>query len=252
MRIQQKLVVFFSLFFVVLIAGCSAPQDPIETINEDNVIVEDVDTSRDTINSEDVQSPIDEIIPGQEQEQVQGDLNDVVARVNGEEILAQDVVMFQQTMMMQGQQISGDMALNQVIGEVLLLQEVQNSGIQVSDEEVQEFIEIQLAMQGLTLEEYKEQVEMQGVSFDEEFEQIKQSFQVQTYVDNLLQEANIEITQEDIQAFYEQARVEMGDDLPPLEEVELEIVQLIESELQQELINQRIIELQQNADIEFS
>lgn len=250
MRIQQKLVVFFSLFFVVLIAGCSAPQDPIETIDDSNVIVGDVDTSTDTTQSGDVQSPIDEIIPGQEQNQ--GDLNDVVARVNGEEILAQDVVMFQQTMMMQGQEISGDMALNQVIGEVLLLQEVQNSGIQVSDEEAEQIIETQLAMQGSTLEEYREQVEMQGISFDEEFEQIKESLAVQAYVDSLLEEANFEVTQEDVQAYYEQARLEMGDDLPPLEEVELQIVQLIESELQQELINQRIIELQQNADIEFS
>ena len=249
MKVQQKLVVFFSLFFVVLVAGCSAPQDPIETINDDNVIVEDTDTTTDTTQSGDVQSPPEEVIPGQEQ---QGDMTDVVARVNGEEILAQDVAVFQQNMMMQGQEVSGDMALNQVIGEVLLSQEVQNMGIEVSDEEAEEVIESQLAMQGSTLEEYREQVESQGLSFEQEFQEIKESLAVQAYIDSLLEEQEFEVTQEEIQAYYEQARMEMGDELPPLEQVEPQIIQMIESEFQQELINEVVVELQEDADIEFS
>ncbi|MFT4244639.1 MAG: SurA N-terminal domain-containing protein [Candidatus Woesearchaeota archaeon] len=250
MKIQQKLVVFFSLFFVFLLAGCSAPQDPIETINDDNVIVEDTDTTTDTTQSGDVQSPAGEVVPGQEQ--THRDMTDVVARVNGEEIIAQDVAVFQQNMMMQGQEVSEDMVLNQVIGEVLLSQEVQNLGIEISDEEVEEVIESQLAMQGLTLEEYKEQVEMQGASFDQEFQEIKQSLAVQAYIDSLLEEANFEVTQEEIQEYYELARMEMGDELPSLEEVESQIVQMIETEFQQQIINEVVTELQEDADIEFS
>ncbi|MCH8519763.1 MAG: SurA N-terminal domain-containing protein [Nanoarchaeota archaeon] len=243
MKIQQKLVVFFSLFFVVLVAGCSAPQDPIETIQNN----EEVENPADTVSSN-----IEDTTQIDNNQQDQLDLGEVVARVNGDEILVQDVVGFQQTMMMQGQQISEDQALNQVIGERLLLQEVQSSGIEVSDEEAEQVIEAQLAMQGSSLDEYREQIESQGLSFNQEFQQIKESLAVQAYIDTLLEEQEFEVTQEDVQAYYEQARLQMGDELPPLEEVEQEIVQLIESEFQQEVINQRIQELQQSADIEFS
>ncbi|MFP4402256.1 MAG: SurA N-terminal domain-containing protein [Candidatus Nanoarchaeia archaeon] len=255
MKIQQKLAVFFSLFFAVLIAGCSA-QDPMETVvpeEGDNPTSEDSQNPTDetTPTTEDTTASPDDVNTQNSQETTEQNLDEVVARVNGEEVQRGQVVQSQQSLMQQGQEASEEQVLDQVIGQLLLTQEVENQGIEVNDEEAEEAIEQQLSMQGMSLDDYRAQVESQGQSFDQEFEQIKQSLAVQEYVDELTEDMNVEVTEEEINQYYESFQAQMGEEAPPLEQVEPQIIEAIESESEQEVINEKIEELKAEADIEY-
>ena len=251
MKIQQKIIVFFSLFFVILVAGCSAPQDPMQTMPQEdsgvNTPVEDTTTS----------SPPQNEIPGTELPTdvgitPDGDLSEVLANVNGEEIIREDVVEIQELLMMQGQQFSEQEALNQVIAQTLIQQDFESMNIELSEEEALSIIEEELAFQGLTLEEYQQQIEASGVSFSEELENIIESLAFDQYVQQLIQNSNFEITHEDIQQYYELVAAQFGEGLPPLEEMEDEIISMIESEFEQEILNQRVQELEQEANIQIN
>lgn len=246
MKTKQRIAVFFSLFFVVLIAGCSTT-NPTETISP-NTGDEDTQTQPD---SSDTSS---QGVPDMDnsQSEPQQNLNEVVAKVNEEEIQAQQVAQVQQSLMAQGLQVSEEEALDQVVAQTLLNQEVQNQGVEVSNEEAEQLIEEQLAPQNLTIEDYKEQVESQGASYSEELENVKGSLAVQKYIDELTQDVEFEVTEEEINQYYQQYEAQMGNQTPPLEQVEPQIIQAIESEFQQEIVNERVQQLEEEADIEYS
>lgn len=249
MRIQQKLVVFFSLFFVVLVAGCSAPQDPIETIQNQ----EGVDTTTQIPNEGTISQ--NEIIIDDSQRSNQQDsqqnLDEVLVRVNGEEVIREEVIQAQQLLMMQGQQVTQEDALNQVIAQTLLLQDIKSQGIEVGDEEALELIEQELALQGLDLDQYREELESQGLSFQNELENFKQGVAFDNYIEQLVSQQNLEISEEQVQEFYQNLQIEMENQLPPLEEIQEQVIELIQSQFEQEILNLKVQELQEEAEIEF-
>ena len=218
----KKLSVVLLVISVVLIAGCTTAEQPIQ----------DYDTTPE---------PIIPDITG----------NTVVAVVNNEEITHAEISEMQQWAMQQGYQISQEEAIEQMINQKLLYQVVRNEGYEVTTEEVEEMLEFELMLYGSSLEEYKQQLQMFGMSYEEQLELMKEDMAVQYYLEEKFGDS-IEVTTEEVEEFYNlYAMQSPEEDFPSLEEVEEEIEWMLMQQRQQDLMNVLIYELRENADIEY-
>lgn len=173
----------------------------------------------------------------------------VIATVNGEEITSDEVSAVQQSLMQQGQQVSEEDALEQAINQELLSQKVQEE-ITVTTEEAESVIEQQIAMQNMTLEDYKQQVEMQGVSYDNELANIQEQIATQNYLGTALEGQDFEVTEEEVKEFYEMNKQQIPENVT-YEEVEPQITMSLQQQKQQEAISVLIQELRASANVEY-
>lgn len=220
------------LFFVFLV-GCTSEQ-----VNEDEKI------------SQNLQENQDEIIQGN-QENIDELMNTIVAKVNGEEINLAQVRTIQQNYQMQGFQISEDDALEQVIDEVIIYQEVDKSGYIITNEDAESMIELQLAQFGSSLSEYKDQLALEGLSYENQLEEVKFGMAVQRYLDEIFESYNFEVTEEDARDFYELYKSQTNEEIPSFEELEQQIIFQLQQEQQEEVINNLIQELRLDVEIEY-
>ena len=250
MKIQQRLIIFFSLFLVILITGCTTPQDSIQTIPTEES--DDSTTSVDDRATESSNGISNGITNETSNEDLEVNLEEVIVRVNGDEILVRDIVEFQEQMIMQNQEISQEQALDQLIAQLLLEQELERMNFEVTDEDAMDFLQEQLMFQGLTVNEYRRELENAGISFESELESIKQNLEFDLFIEELIDGRDFDVTQDQIEEYYELLQVQMGGQLPPLEELEGQIIDMIRSEFQQEMLNRVVQELQEDAQIELN
>ncbi len=174
----------------------------------------------------------------------------VIASINGQEITSDEVAMIQQSFLQQGQQVSEEEALEQVINQEVLSQKVQQEGIVVTTEEAESVIEQQLTMQGATLDDFKQQVESQGASYEDEIENIKNQIATQNYLESALEGQNFEVKEEEAKGFYEMNKQQIPENVT-YEEVESQIIMLLQQQKQQEAISVLIQELRASANVEY-
>lgn len=177
---------------------------------------------------------------------------DTVAVVNGENVTSKDVAEMQQLFLMQGQQVSEEEALEQVINQKVLDQKVQEENIIISDEEAESIIEQQLAPQGATLEDYKQQLASQEISYTEELESLKQEIATQKYLESQLEGQSFNVSEEETQQFYEMYKEQSAEEVPPYEELKDQIIATLQQQKQQQAINALIQELRLDANIEYN
>ncbi|HKL23375.1 MAG TPA: SurA N-terminal domain-containing protein [Candidatus Nanoarchaeia archaeon] len=176
---------------------------------------------------------------------------DVVAIVNGEEIISSEVDLVEQYFLQQGQEISRQDIMQELIVQELFLQEAKKEGYEISDEELESIIAGQLEEQNSTLEDYKNQLEMQGISYEEEIKNSKEQLEVQQYLSSEIAEKSLEVTEEEAHQVYEMYSQQSTEDLPSFEEVKSQIILSLEQQKQQEAISQLAQKLLSNADIEY-
>lgn len=232
MRYNKNLLVVALLFAVVLIAGCSGQSQ--QTTQPDT-------TPTDT----------NEISPGDfpASENTVQDPSTVSAVVNGESITVGEVTSFQQLYEQQGQQLPAPQALDQLINQKIVVQEANNQGYTVTDAEAQSVIETQLTAQGLTLEQYQQQLEAQGLSFENELARIKEQVLVQTYLDEAV-DTNISVSEEEIQQMYASLQEASPEQVPPRDEIEEQLIASVQQQKRQEAISELIGQLRADAVIE--
>jgi parvulin-like peptidyl-prolyl isomerase len=175
----------------------------------------------------------------------------VIATVNGEEITTSEVIAIQQLFIQQGQQISEEDALEQVINQKLISQEVEAEDYSVSTEEAESTIEQQLLIQGASLEDYKQQLSQQGIVYEEQIDSIKEELAVQKYLEIQLEGENFEVSEQEAQDFYEMYKSQSPEEVPSYEELEPQIIATLKQEKQQEAIGYLIQELRAGAEIEY-
>ena len=174
-----------------------------------------------------------------------------VLNVNGEEVLAQDIAIVQMQLQQQGFQVSEEQALEQVITNVVLLQAVQKQNFEISDEEAeQELIQL-LSSQGFTIEDLRADLDEQGISYEATLEDFKERIAVDRFLEQNVDSSSVEVTQEEVEEFYAMYSMEMGEETPPLEEIELQIIAQLEQDKVRELQTQFIDQLIEEADIFF-
>ncbi len=178
--------------------------------------------------------------------------SDVLAKVNGEKITSEEVVTAQGNIGQQGEEISEKQALEQVINQKLVAQEIDKKGFSVSTKEAEAEIENQLSTQGLSKEEFKQQIKEQGSTYEDQIDLLKENMAIQNYIDAQIDEEELNVTEEETREFYENySQQEGAEELPPLEEIESQIIASLKQQKQQQAINALIQELRAESEIEY-
>lgn len=184
----------------------------------------------------------------------------VVARVNGEEIARTDLENFQnQLAAQQGldfstldpdtQSLIQNQALNVLISQELLRQEVERVNILVSQEEVDSQL-ASIKSQFESDEIYQQELATQNMTEGDLRDQIVFDLRVQSYLSEQIDPQLLLVSEDEIEEFYRQS-IGDGDDAPAIAEVRPQIEQLITQQKQQEQISFLIQQLQSVADIEI-
>lgn len=186
--------------------------------------------------------------------------SDPIARVNGEEITRSDLDTIQaQILSQQGidpatldaamQQELLTQALNAVVAQTLLRQEVENAKINVGEDEVSTQLE-EIKAQYENDSEYAQVLKSQNMTEDDLKTQIGENLRTQKYLDGVIDTNSLSVSGEEVDAAYKQVATNT-EDVPPLEDMREQIEDSIIQQKQQQLVAQHIQQLQQKADIEL-
>ena len=206
---------------------------------------------QDGINMPEV-TPENPMVPNEELEN-QDNFNPLtpILNINGEDVLAQDIMVIQMQLESQGFQVTQEQALEQIITNIVLLQAVEREKFQISNQEAEdELIEL-LATQGFTLEDLKIDLEQQGLSYEATLEDFKERVAVDRFLTQNIDTNLIQITQEEVEEFYAMYAMQMGENTPAFEEIELQIIAQLEQDKLRELQSELIDQLIEEADIFF-
>ncbi len=185
---------------------------------------------------------------------------ETIAIVNGEEITSEEFEALKlQVALQQGLDIESidsqteaqldEQVMDELISKKLLMQEIERLGLTVPQETVDEQLNA-LKGQFESEEVFQQVLAMEGLSEEELRAQIEADLAIQNYLESQLDIESITVTEEEIEAAYQQVAGE-GDEVPPLEEVYDEVEQFVVQQKQQEMVYQLIQGLRAEADIEI-
>ncbi len=172
------------------------------------------------------------------------ELPDVVATINGEEILGEEVLGFQNQMEMQGMPMDLETAVNQMITRKLLTQEAERRGYEVTREDVEERLEAQ----GLPADEAREIIEMQGMNYEDFLDEQISETKLAMLVEEIAEQ--VEITDEEAMQFYEEQAPMLGDEVT-YEDVEGQIKDILAGEVANDILMELANDLMEEADIQL-
>ena len=181
----------------------------------------------------------------------------VVATVNGESISQQELDVQVERLKQQTNSTSSgqleEQALEQLVSNVLVRQEAEKEGIEITDEEINQ--EIESLKQSLGEDtSYEEQLKAAGMTQKEHKELLKEQLLTNKYLETQISEDQIEVTDEQLQQAYDQMSTQQ--DLPSLEKMDEQMKEQLRSQVaqqqQSQLIQELISSLREEADIETS
>ncbi|MCT2536684.1 SurA N-terminal domain-containing protein [Aquibacillus koreensis] len=194
------------------------------------------------------------------------DVPDVVAEVNGVEISKEDyeslyVSQFQQTALqyqMSGQELDQDQFKEQImesmIGQELLVQEVEKSDLEASEDKVNETLDGLVAQNEMeTQEEFFAALEEQGMDKTEVMSQVELQVKLDQLIAN--EAGEVEVTEEELQALYDQAIAQQeesgaeGAEIPSFEEAKPSLEQQIRTQKETETTQELVNKLREDAEV---
>lgn len=238
----EKLTIIFAIivlilaFIFLLVFFLNSPDNESSNNSIDGNLV-NVD---DTLNNENLK--VDEQT---------GDLNKVLLTVDGEEVTNAQVLFAMQSAQQQGQTLSEAQALEQVIIEISLIQEATKGGFMPSLEEVEVLISEQLSAQGTSLEDYKIQMQGMGISYEDEIQVYIQQTGIQLFLENEIAQFDISVSKEEVEEFYNEYKLEIGEGVESLEILEAEIENYLLLQKQRSYVDQIIFKLLETKNIEY-
>lgn len=193
------------------------------------------------------------------------DVPEVVAEVNGEEILKEDFVRIYEARQQQaaaqpqgGQQPDEEQLREEVVqglvNEALLTQEADRRGIEASEEQVQQTLTEQAQQNGLeSADAFVSALEEQGLDREE----IDSQASLQTRFDLLVTDeaGTVEASEKEVKALYAQVKQQQaaagkgGQEVPPLSKVRSQLVSQVESQERSQTAQELIDALRKDADI---
>ncbi|MCK0471917.1 SurA N-terminal domain-containing protein [Halalkalibacter sp. APA_J-10(15)] len=220
---------------------------------------------------------------GDEPEQVEGDVNgdngeieqdidlgfneedipEVIATVNGQE-LDRDlyIALLQQeanNLLMQGVDMGTEEAQNymndakreyleKLVDEELIIQVAEERGITATEEEVDAEIAMYLDSMQIEETELNEMLDAQGLSMDDVREDFIDLVLRAKFIDEEISTPNI--TEDEIEATYEELVANTGEEAPTLDEYREDIEQYLKSQKEQEELNLIIKDLKEESEID--
>ncbi|MDL4839193.1 SurA N-terminal domain-containing protein [Aquibacillus rhizosphaerae] len=256
---------FLSLILVVLVSLLAACGGEDEATEENNADQQEEETTESAEETEGTEGEAATEAPEPDLEGVP----EVVAEVNGEEILKEEfesayVGQFQQAAMqsqMSGQQLDQDQLKTQIaeslIGQKLLIQEADNSGIEASKGDINDTL-VELAEQnGLeSKDEFLAALEEQGMSEEEVMSQVSTQVKLDQLIAN--ESGDIDPSEEELQQLYDQYKAQQeqmgGQDgeaaeVPSFDEMKPQLEQQVKSQKQNQAYQTLVEKLREDAEV---
>jgi peptidyl-prolyl cis-trans isomerase SurA len=190
-----------------------------------------------------------------------GELPDVVARVNNEDITLTDLENFE-TQILLGQGISSTddldeadqenlraQALDMLVSNVLIWQATTESGITATEDEIDAQLET-IKGQFQDEDQYQEALLQEGMSETGLRSQLATELATQKYIEANLDMDSLTVSEEEINALYEQ-EASSAENVPPLSEIRGQIESFVIQQKQGQMYNEHVQELRNQADIEI-
>lgn len=175
---------------------------------------------------------------------------DVVARVNGEKITAEDVAELQARYLGYDAQITPDQALEQLITERLLYQEARQKGHALNTKDAEFELHTQLAAMNMTGEDLDVQLQFYGISYEEYLEGYRTELAIQNYLEAAVEVP--EVSEEEVEELYDYYRqIVPEEQLPPFDEIKAYLVMKLEQEKHQQAVSDLIERLREQASIKY-
>ena len=114
--------------------------------------------------------------------------NRVVVTVNGNEITQEDVTFLKEAFSEQGQELSREDVVEQLVRQRLVLGVARDRGYFPTSEEAEAELQSQLSQQGLTLSRYKERIESQGLAYEGHLNEVKEDIAIHNFLSAYLEE----------------------------------------------------------------
>jgi hypothetical protein len=180
--------------------------------------------------------------------------DDVVLEINGEEVLGEDYntayVDTKRYLLQNNQDASDkDMLKQQTVqtlqSNTLVEQDAESLGIEITEVDIDEALE-QTKSQFETDEEYQQALNQLAYTEESFKASLKTQLTQQAYLDEAVEVG--EVTDEEVEEYYGMLG-EQSDDLPPLEEVEEQIVMQLEQSKVQQAFQEKVNALTEEADI---
>lgn len=181
-------------------------------------------------------------------------VDDVVLEINGEEVLGEDYntayVDTKHYLLQNNQDASDkDMLKQQTVqtlqSNALVEQDAESLGIEITEADIAEALE-QTKSQFETDEEYQQALNQLAYTEESFKASLKTQLTQQAYLDEAVEVG--EVTDEEVEEYYGMLG-EQSDDLPPLEEVEEQIVMQLEQSKVQQAFQEKVNALTDEADI---
>lgn len=211
----------------MLFSGCTDPQEQTKDTTQTN---DDTNEETDTNSTTNVS---------------------VLATVNGIEITSDEVTIQQQYYAQQGQQISEEDALEQIIDQEILYLQSQQEGYALNNTEAEAELADNLQQQNQTLEGFKEYLQEQQLSYQEQLQNYKEQSSIQKYLEVVLEDQNFTVTDQEAESYYASYAQQSTQEVPPYEDIKSQIIDYLKQQKQQEAINDLIEELREDADIQY-
>jgi parvulin-like peptidyl-prolyl isomerase len=177
---------------------------------------------------------------------------ETVAEVNGEKISSSEVAVTKKMIEDQGQEISEENVIEQIINRKLLTQEVAKKEYSFTDKEAESALEKELSAQNISLEEYKQQLEEQGITYQEQLARIKEELGIQKYLEEEIDLESLEVSEEEKKEFYDSYKDQAGDEeVGSYEEMEPQIAASLVQQKEQQAIVSLIEQLRESAEIKI-
>ncbi|NBG87967.1 SurA N-terminal domain-containing protein [Isachenkonia alkalipeptolytica] len=196
------------------------------------------------------------------------DADEALLVINGEEITREEFeAQFERTKQMVAQQYGIDLdadenamllpelqhqTIENIIGQRVLTQEAENQGMEVTDEEIDENIGM-LVQQFGGEEGFQEALEADNLTEEDLEQMVYEELLISQLFETELNFDDIEVTDEEIEAFYaqyEMAQEQQGEEVLPLEEIEEQLIAQLQQQKAQEQQQAYVAELMDESDIE--
>jgi hypothetical protein len=176
--------------------------------------------------------------------------DNVVAVVNGEEIFQSRVEILQDYLSQNDQIMSFEEALENIILEVVLIQKASENNFFPSIQETELNLEKELLKSGETLEEFKLELIDLEIPYNEYIESLRPQFSIQKYVNSIVDQSLLIVSDDEIKNFYEQESKKHAD-LPPLDEIKFDIKLILEEGKYFQELQKHFDELLENSNIAY-
>jgi hypothetical protein len=240
MKTGKKTAAGLFILTLVLIAGCTGVDDGLDDYETPMPNETQHET---TMPNENQQYPT--TLPDN------NDPSEVAAVVEGQKITEGDVRGLEQAALQQDIQLSREAALEELINQKIVFAMAKSQGYALEKAQVEQIIESELAQQGMSLEEYAQELELAGTPYETQLERIIMDMSIQNYLSAVFEETDFNVSDEEAKAAYDMYAQGAQGEIQPYETVKEQIKSEMRQQKQGEAIDALLKELRQKADIEY-